>query len=489
MRSVPHRVVCLLGLDDGKFPRQSARDGDDILHRNPHIGDRDSRAEDRQLLLDAILAATDHLVITYAGRDERTNAERPPAVPVGELLDVIDRTVQSPDSPARPRTQVVVQHPLQPFDARNFTVGSLVPGRVWSFDPVALEGARSLSRERQAPRAFLPGPLAGAAASVVELDSLVRFVQHPVNAFLRQRLGVSLDERSDDVGDAVPIELDHLEQWGIGQRLLEARLAGTDLQTCVNAEGARGILPPGSLSGPILDRVEPIVESLVQASQSVGGDTAEVASLEVNVALAGGRSLVGTVAGVGGNRLRSVTYSRVGPKHRLAAWVRFLALSAAHPDGAFEAVTIGRARFGGPLGAQVTIARLGILADDPEECRRLALGHLDRLVALYDRGMREPLPLYCQTSAAYVEAQSRHRHPDGPARAAWESDRGYEKEDKEAGHLLVLGGVRTYRQLVESRPGADEGGHGWDGDEPSRFGRYAHRLWDGLLACEQLVDS
>ena len=97
MRSVPHRVVCLMGLDDGVFPRQTARDGDDLLLLDPHVGDRDARSEDRQLLLDAVLAATDHLVITYAARDERTNLRRPPAVPLGELLDVVDRTARFPD--------------------------------------------------------------------------------------------------------------------------------------------------------------------------------------------------------------------------------------------------------------------------------------------------------------------------------------------------------------------------------------------------------
>ncbi|MGH8992037.1 MAG: exodeoxyribonuclease V subunit gamma, partial [Acidimicrobiia bacterium] len=151
MRSVPHRVVCLLGLDDATFPRRSTVDGDDLVSRHPCVGDRDARAEDRQLLLDAVLAATDHLVVTYTGRDERTNTERPPAVPVGELLDVIDRTVclapdagdpSGPTPPADPdgkappaRTQVVIQHPLQPFDPRHFIPGRLVgatsggPGR------------------------------------------------------------------------------------------------------------------------------------------------------------------------------------------------------------------------------------------------------------------------------------------------------------------------------------------------------------------------
>ena len=95
MRSVPHRVVCLLGLDDGTFPRKAPRDGDDLMLRAPHVGDRDSRTEDRQLLLDALMAATDRLIITYTGNDERTNVRRPPAVPVGELLDVVGRDVSS----------------------------------------------------------------------------------------------------------------------------------------------------------------------------------------------------------------------------------------------------------------------------------------------------------------------------------------------------------------------------------------------------------
>src|SRR6201999_115145 len=142
MRSVPHRVVCLLGLDDGTFPRKAPRDGDDLMLEDPHVGDRDSRTEDRQMLLDALLAATDRLIVTYTGNDERTNLVRPPAVPIGELLDVVDRTVRP--AGARPRDRVEIRPPLQPFDPRNFTVGELVPARAWSFDPVTLNGARAL---------------------------------------------------------------------------------------------------------------------------------------------------------------------------------------------------------------------------------------------------------------------------------------------------------------------------------------------------------
>ncbi len=476
MRSVPHRVVCLLGLDDGAFPRRTGRDGDDLVLTDPRVGDRDGRSEDLQLLLDAVLATTERLVITYAGRDERTNAERPPAVPIGELLDLVDRTVTLEGSatlkgsvdPARER--VVVRHPLQPFDPRNFMPGRLVADRSWSFDTVTLEGARALTGEREPPRPFLTATLPFARSEVVELDQLVRLVQHPVKAFLRQRLGMSLGDWTEEVDDALPVELDGLKSWGVGQRILDARLAGGAMDACIAAELARGQLPPDELSTKALARICHSAEALVAAAPA--GHAPD--SVEVNVRLEDGRLLVGTVPGVLGTVVRTVTYSRVGPKHRLSAWARYLALAAARPDDALDVVTIGRSRADGPTDANLTVARLAAGALDPEIARR----HLHGLVALYDRGMCDPLPLYCATSAAYVRGVALGRNADAAARNAWESTRYFTGEDVDVAHRLVLGGVRPFDDLI-----ADA-----DTIEESRFGRAARRLWDGLLATETMED-
>ncbi|EUA39132.1 exodeoxyribonuclease V, gamma subunit [Mycobacterium avium subsp. avium 2285 (R)] len=138
MRSVPHRVVCLVGLDDGLFPRLGVVDGDDALSRCPMTGERDIRSEDRQLLLDAIGAATEKLVITYTGANEYSGQPRPPAVPLAELLDTLDITTAEPV-----RDRIVVRHPLQPFDIRNVIPDELVPGVPFSFDPTVLRAARA----------------------------------------------------------------------------------------------------------------------------------------------------------------------------------------------------------------------------------------------------------------------------------------------------------------------------------------------------------
>ncbi len=170
MRSVPHRVVCLVGLDDGVFPRLGLVDGDDALARNPMTGERDIRSEDRQLLLDAIGAATEMLVVTYTGANEHTGQRRPPAVPLGELLDALDVTTTR-----KVRSRIVVEHPLQPFDVKNVTPGVLGVPTPFTFDPALLVAAETAAGDRDPKPPFLDHPLQPRPIDDVALADLVAF--------------------------------------------------------------------------------------------------------------------------------------------------------------------------------------------------------------------------------------------------------------------------------------------------------------------------
>jgi len=481
MRSVPHRVVCLVGLDDGVFPRTTSVDGDDVLARRPMTGERDVRSEDRQLLLDAILAAKDRLVVTYTGANEHTGAERPPAVPLGELLDALDETAVVPAGATTVRERVVVRHPLQPFDTRNLTPGALGGDTAFSFDTAALAGAQAARRPRVEVGRLVTEPLPPPEPlDDVALSDLQDFVVHPVRAFLRSRLGVTSPLEAEETLDRVPITLDGLEKWEVGDRLLADALDGADPATAMFAEQLRGLLPPGDLGVRTLREVVENLRPLVVAARPLRGIVERDhrngldgrRTLDVDVDLGGGRRLTGTVSSVFGNRLVTVSYSRLSAKHRLRAWVDMLALSAGLPDESWTAHTLGR----GSAGGQAAVVA-------PLDHR--ALQWLRDLVDLYDRGMREPLPMPVKTACAYAEAVHQARRgasgdPLWKARREWETDRfsphGIPGEDADAAHVRVFGEGAPLDCLLE-QPRDDER---WN-DEKHRLGQYAVRLWQPLL--------
>ncbi len=488
MRSVPHRVVCLLGLDDEVFPRQTVPDSDDLLQQAPRVGDRDPRSEDRQLLLDALLAATDTLVVTYTGRDERTNETRPPAVPVDELLDVVDRTVTTGDDDTTAARAVTTWHPLATHDPRSFTPGRLRPdGRPWSFDPAGLAAARAGTGPDQDPPPFLSGELELPDEDVLDLDDLVAFLQHPVRAFVRQRLGVSLPTGEDQLPDAIPSSLRGLEAWRVGQQLLDAWMRGQDPGRALAVVRARRLLPPGRLGGGDVDTVRERVGRIRRLCGHLEVSPRRRRPVDVEIDLGDGRTLIGTVPDVADWRIEAVSYSRLGAKHRLAAWARLLAVTADQPARPWQAVTVGRHSY--KRGAQAQAAVLPGLGADEAERAETARRQLARLVDLYDRGRREPVPLYCNSSHKSATRYRRAGDPRQYVHFEWETNpyQGFEKEDRDPYHLLVLGRQLSTDELFEEPP-RDAEEAGW-ADTRSRFAAYAWRLWEPILRTERLRSS
>jgi exodeoxyribonuclease V gamma subunit len=443
MRSVPHRVVCLVGLDDGIFPRLGVVDGDDVLARDPMTGERDIRSEDRQLLLDAIGAATEKLVITYTGANEYSGQERPPAVPLAELLDTLDVTTEQ-----KVRDTVVVKHPLQPFDTRNVMPGKLIPGEPFTFDSTVLKAAKARSGHRAEKPPFISGLLPAPPADDVVLADLVAFFRDPVKGFYRA-LDFTLPWEVDGVEDAMPVDINALEEWTVGDRMLADMLDGMAAEEAIHAEWRRGTLPPGQLGWRKATEIRD--QSALLAETALAYRKSDAGAVDVDIDL-GGRRLVGTVSPVFGERLVSVTYSKPGGRQLLQSWIPLLALLAHDPSRDWAAVCICRARKG-------TTPQLTTLRRPAEP----AVDLLADLVAMYDEGRRGPLPLPTKTSYAWADAVHTHSDPERSAGYRWKSDR-YPGDDAEPAHIRTWGQGAWLKVLVDA--GLDH---------------YARRLWLPML--------
>ena len=410
MRSVPHRVVCLLGMDADAFPRTITVDGDDALARDPRTGERDPRAEDRQLLLDAVMSARDALVITYAGMSEHSGQDRPPAIPVSELLDALDATAAAPV-----RDRVLTRQPLQPFSER------LLDARApRTFDPVALSAAEAARHPRPRPP-FLSGPVTPPDTELT-LEDLRTFLTNPARALLTY-LQVALPRDVDPPANHIPIDLDGLERWAVGDDIIRAVLAGADPQAVLTAALRRGTLPPGDLGAQELRAICTTAQKVVQ--QAAGLRAGEPATTDVALSLGEWR-LTGRVGDRYDDTLVHVTYSRLGGKNALRLWLDVLAVQAAEPDRQISGVVVAKDGQGRIRGLDADLAR----------------STLRRWVELRHRGLQQLVGLPLETGRGWARGAGPAGH-DGyaahtAARRKWEWDR-FSPERDDPAWVRLLG--------------------------------------------------
>ncbi len=214
-RGLPFAMVCVLGLDDGQLPRTSSDGGIDLMAHLHRVGDRDVRSDDRWMFLETVMAARERLHLSWVGCGVRDGKPRNPAAPLAELLDSLANTRAVDGSPRASRPWLV-EHPLQPFDARYFD------GK----DPALFSFAQAWvgSRERgsaESPpflhgRSLPPDPLPAA----LELAALLRFWKKPAQDLLLQRMQLDLSALEDrSLQDSEPLEASLPRLHTIARRL------------------------------------------------------------------------------------------------------------------------------------------------------------------------------------------------------------------------------------------------------------------------------
>ncbi len=441
LRSLPYRVIAVIGLNDSDYPTAKPALEFDLMAQAPRLGDRQGRLDERNVMLDLLLAARERLWLSYVGRHVHSNAELPPSVVLSELLDALARadgvdvkTLQQ---------QIVVEQPLQPFAPELFAPKA--PEQRRSYHQTYADALRiaaqhqatlpapspspspSVSQDdgsdddgdltgedndgdtpetvvveaRDATPLFkAPLPAVPAALRDINLNDLKRFFTNPAQHLLRTRLGLSLPRLEEEALDDEPFALDPRQRTAMAKMLLSHAARGARGEALTALARAGTAFPAGAMGDAIIQREVRTIQRQLAAVAKAGVNMRlpqQVLSLSVDQQA---WTLALDLHKVQSTGLAHLSPSKLRAHDKLLAWIDHLALGVLAPDGVAKTTR--------------WVARDKVLTYKPIGDPQAALG---ALVQAYAQGLLFPLAMMPASSLAALEPQ-----PEAAVRKAWAGD-------------------------------------------------------------------
>lgn len=274
MRAVPFEVVCLLGMNDGDYPRRTLYSDFDLMRQKGQYrsGDRSRQYDDRQLMLEALLSARRALYIGWSGRSVRDNTEQPPSVLVSQLRDYLG-ALWGEDA----IQQRTTEHPLQPFSRRYFEDGSALATYAHEWRSLHSTAANA-GDEGETPATLMPQPVPPLPAFVPDpevpltFQRLDWFLRNPVKAFFRDRFAIAFERDEEPDADVEPFQIDGLERYQLLQQQTGAWPAGLDasglkahVQRALERQRLAGALPVKALGEREQAELGTVLDAMAEA--------------------------------------------------------------------------------------------------------------------------------------------------------------------------------------------------------------------------------
>jgi len=379
MRSIPSKVICMIGMNGDAFPRDNRDVGFDLVSRFPKAGDRSRRNDDKYLFLEAIISARSILYVSYTGQSIRDNTPKPPSVLVSELLDYLMEGFGVSED------RLVTRHRLQAFSPAYFKGEKAL----FSYSKEDCHAAENLWATRRRPifiKEKLPVP--PESCKDLSLESLCRFFSHPVKYFFQQRLGLFLDDPLPGLEEREAFALDPLERYLIGHEMHQSGLAGENWPESYRMINAAGALPMGNVGEVRFREMDSELFDFLKKKEKLRVEK-EIDPMEIDLRIDGFR-LTGKIDGRVPNGFFRSRFAKTRSKDMLCTWITHLALcSSTPPEDSVQSVFVGK---------DLLLTFLPV-----QESRKL----LGALLSLYWMGLSEPVPLFPSTSLFYARKRFR----------------------------------------------------------------------------------
>ncbi|MDU8924072.1 exodeoxyribonuclease V subunit gamma [Pasteurellaceae bacterium LIM206] len=345
MRSIPFKVVCLLGMSEGEYPRQSTPNSFDLLHYHRQKGDRLRRDDDRYLFLEALLAAEEYCYISYVGQSIVDNSEREPSVLVSQLLDYLAENIEhyQYDNPQDIRDHLIRRHAMNVFSPKNFGLNDKLKNSDFQHRTFAKEWLPLARKERSEIKDFSQ-PLEddGEIIRTIELSQLIAFVQNPVKFFFEKRLGVYFNQLDEQILDSENFTLERLDLYTIRDDL--ARLGENEMTDYFARLKVKGTLPYGQFGKIYEKEVQTEMTRFKTAIADYLDQPKRYKFLYLNVETSQGKiNLNGTVNNLYSEFNQRVSWraGNITDKFKIENWLTYLALLVSD-ESALPPIFVGK---------------------------------------------------------------------------------------------------------------------------------------------------
>ncbi|OEU64743.1 MAG: exodeoxyribonuclease V subunit gamma [Desulfobacterales bacterium PC51MH44] len=374
MRSIPFKVVCLMGMNTDTFPRESKTLGFDLMAKKPRVGDRSRRNDDKYLFLEALISARNKFYISYVGQSIQDNTRIPPSVLVSELIDYIKEGFGFSEE------QLVTLHRLQAFSPEYFNAG----GKLFSYSRENFAaGCSAYDRKDILPLISAKLPETGHEWKNLEIKDLCAFFSNPAKFLLEKRLGIYLHETAAVSDERENFSLDHLEKYLMDQELVNNRVSGANLKDFLSVKKAAGQLPHGNVGEFVYSEMSLDAEAFVRKiEKKIKGQRLEAIGVDLDIA---GFKLCGRLADLYEGGLIQVRYAKVKPKYLLNTWV-------------YHLILCGLVEEKYPVKSFLILKDAAWEFEPVTECRDI----IKYLLELYWKGISEPLHFFPESSFEYA---------------------------------------------------------------------------------------
>ncbi len=413
LRSIPFKVICLLGLDEISFPRSHRPPNFDLMAASPRPGDRSPGQEDRYLFLETVLSARNNLLLSYSGsRTSKPQGEEPlPSLLVQELEEYLQEcfTIKGENStPADITALYRRKHPLHPFSPRYFQEEE---PQLYSYSETNRITAEAGIKQRETVPVFCtfpPSPPQDNTAALtgsppvketLQLQEVLNFFKNPAKIYLKEELCISFYEEN------IPKETESFSLDGLEKYLLRNEIIMHDEKEALSRRlNAEGRLPHGDIGRMVFrQEVQEVTRALIPFQKWM---KKEKLSLNANLNFRGIR-IKGTIASLYDGRFLSVSPGRCNSSRLLQLWIQHLFVTLVMKQ---EGKTPRPSYCSFPGEKKKQTLQGFKVPDNPEE-------HFGLFIALYLQRHQGPLRFYPETAKTWVE----RRNPSA-CTTAWEGN-------------------------------------------------------------------